>query len=429
MMIDVARWSLVSLALASACGPQIAADGTGAQDPTNGPQPGDTYDDPDSADEYGDDDCWECCDGDCVPPDECYVDDDCGDGYFCESNACVPRLPSPLTCAATPIVEEIPLFELDGLLNTVTFIEATPSPGRELLVATDKSVSLVASDGTTQQVIAAATSQVAVADLDGDGDEDIASVVLDYDHLALRVLLADGAAGWTPGPSVAEVGPYLELADLDGDGIVDLVTGKLNEVVSRRGIGDVTFGDEVTIFDGHNSGIEIVRPSGSSTHVDLVIAGEYTLSFQSGTVDFSMHPLMPDVAAFGSGIASGDFDGDGESDMSAIALGPSQGVHTWRSLASSSTALTSWSFGAKVETAAAGDLDADGLDDLVMGTFDGQLVVRHGTADGGADPLDCYVRVGLPSGGYLYGLGDFDGDARADIVVNAGWSVALARLQ
>lgn len=417
-----AAWNLaVSLALLAACGHEA--------DTSEDRPPGEV----DGDDEYGDDCIEDCCDGDCEPfdpepePDpECYEDADCAAGYVCEADACAPR--PVAACETQPTITEVPLLDTTEAL-ALGFVEASAAPGRELLVAIGDGIRLIASDGSDTLVALLVASQVAAADLDGDGDEDVAALVFDPEP-SLHVVLADGLGGWAVGPGTP-IGTFFGLGDFDGDGIVDVASGGSVRVTWRRGVGDGTFSEELAILEGSNQGVVAIAPSGDSANADVIVAAA-TVSYGAGASGLALQPLAPAVAGGPFGIASGDYDGDGATDVTVITASPgsSRLIQTWRGVASSTTALAPWALDALVSYASADDLDADGLDDVLLAASDGQLVMRHGTATGGDDPLGCVARAAVPSQYiYQFALGDFDGDGRADPIVATNSGIMRLRLQ
>jgi hypothetical protein len=446
--IDTSPWNLgLPLALLAACGPAIPVDE--GETATEGETENNTVPtsvgtvDPDEC--RTDEDCGGypdlCIDGQCIEgydycdtdgccedgccydgcwyPD-CYEDLDCGSGYVCEYNYCQP-IPLPEPCdGGRSIADGIPLFEGEGNITSLAFIEGNASAGRELLVGNQGGVTLVASDGTMVVVTASPSSDLAAADLDGDGDEDVVSIDTASPPM-LRTILADGAGAFVEGTSSESNGLRLALGDADGNGTVDAIIGGELGIVLRAGIGDGSFAPAIDLLAVPNAAF-IVMPPTVPPYADLLFHDGAQLWVGSGADGFSAVPLYPGTTlASGLALVRGDHDGDGVSEASVIdATSFAPVIRTWRVVAG---ALPSdWSPPGSPTLLATGDLDADGRDELALAAADGTVWVRFGepvAVDG--DGLGCYVSGMLGGGGaQRLVLDDFDGDGRADVVSAAG---------
>jgi hypothetical protein len=101
--------------------------------------------------------------------------------------------------------------------------------------------------------------RVALADVDDDGDLDLAVLASYYKSAGIQVFAGDGAGGFTPTGTYGSPGPLgyapteMAFADVNGDGIVDLLSrgGVVDENYSfgdfhvMAGAGDGTFGPSV----------------------------------------------------------------------------------------------------------------------------------------------------------------------------------------
>jgi hypothetical protein len=234
-------------------------------------------------------------------------------------------------------------------------------------------------------------SRVAFGDFDADGFLDLA----DGNG---RVFFGDGAGSWTPGPAFALRGGGMEGAaagDVDGDGFDDVA------------------------FSGHFSGFAQVFLSNGGNRT-FTEASNGLPNLTVGGVDGGHELLLVDVT------------GDGLLDLvwtrfyqPNVWAGDGQG---------------NWSPGAgfgphQFYGAAAGDVDGDGLPELVFGVFDlGSGLGSGGVqiyAHQGSNQWTQLATTGLPSTGSAMGLAllDFDRDGWLDVAVGyySGGGIELWR--
>jgi hypothetical protein len=164
-----------------------------------------------------------------VPEFDCF-DDECGDGQWCgSSHTACEAIPEITECALAPTHE---VLTLDGVVGS--FVD------------------------------------VLVADVDGDMDDDV--IVLDAAQ-TVTVVLQDG--GLVPQASQALPIPaeFVQLGDLDEDGIEDLVVASTLDVHWAPGLGDGTFGAFGELLGvGQAMGGLGVGPAGDDQLADDVVA-------------------------------------------------------------------------------------------------------------------------------------------------------------
>jgi FG-GAP-like repeat/Dockerin type I domain len=267
-------------------------------------------------------------------------------------------------------------FNHDGKLDLATADSATSAadPGSNKV-----SVLLGNGNGTFQAAVnypvGTLPSSVAAADLNGDGNLDLA--VVNHQDGNISILLGNGngtfqaAVNYAAGTNAIS----LVVADFNGDGKLDLAVGSL-------GAGNT---NQVSVLLGNGDG-----------------------TFQA--------PLNSTVPGGGiDGLAVGDFNGDGKPDLASanynssnvvIMLGNGDG--TFRPAPNAVSALGPVSV-------AAGDINGDGKADLIIGNyFTSQIAVQLGNGDGTFQPPN-YYKIGNNPAGIV--IADLNGDSKPDLAV------------
>ncbi len=222
------------------------------------------------------------------------------------------------------------------------------------------------------------TDAMALGDMDGDGDPDLAVMAGDDYDYSFRLYLNNGTAD--PFNSISDFGisasSYWEndiaMGDMDGDGDLDLVTadGASSRLYLNNGTAD---------------------PFNGVTAIDFA-PGLYTME----------------------GIALGDVDNDGDLDfMLAGALYVNNGsANPFDGVFGIDVALNS--------KPALGDVDGDGDLDLAIATtyYQPILYLNNGTANPFADAAGSYIGF---DGASAIALEDVDGDGDLDLMAGSGY--------
>jgi FG-GAP-like repeat/FG-GAP repeat len=307
------------------------------------------------------------------------------------------------------------------------------------------SVLLGNGDGTFQAAVKYAVgngpSAVTLADLNGDGVLDLA--VANAGSNKVSVLLGNGdgtfqaaksfAAGPSPPSSVAA-------GDFNGDGIVDLVvanslnsSGQGGSVAVLLGNGDGTFQEAVNYAAGVSANFVAVGDFNGDGKADLAVtnAGQQgngnnvSVLLGKGDGTFQAAPTFS-AGTLPSGVAVGDFNGDGISDLAVANLG-GFAVGTGQGSVSillgngdgSFRATAEYDLGRNCVSVAVADFNGDGISDLVVCNWGSNTVsVLLGNGDGTFQPAIAY-----PAGEYPLNasVADINGDGIPDlIVVNEG---------
>jgi len=279
------------------------------------------------------------------------------------------------------------------------------------VVVSSSQTSVFRGDGTgsftRETAIGSKSSAVAAGYLDADGHLDL--VTLDFDQRSLEVSLGDGRAAFSSsGPFfVARQGqPHdLALADLDGDGVLDLGVISLGDytltVLHGNGGGRFTYFDAYDTFgsepwnlifaDWNADGI-LDAATGNDT------SGNVSVLLGSGNGAFGTARLYATEFGTSSPVAA-DYDRDGNLDLAA--LHPNQAmdatlVSVFRGAGDGTFSETkrfrvgNFRPGVALRqsfTAAAGDVNEDGREDLVVANASaGEVAILLGTPFGHCAP-------------------------------------------
>jgi hypothetical protein len=255
------------------------------------------------------------------------------------------------------------------------------------------------------------------ADFNGDGHVDLAIADEGTNQVGVYLGRGDGTFGpATNYPTGAEPNS-LNVGDLNGDGLPDLVTGNTNaasvSVLINNGSG---FNAAVGYSVGSEPrGVAIADFNGDGA-ADLAVAnsGTNTISVLLNTGAGHLGAVTNFVAAAGSfSVVARDFDGDGHMDFAAAS---NSTVTLWYGTGSGSFSRTTQllmpvAYVTAPDSFTSFDVDGDGRPDLVS-----TEAVRLNTGAGGfADP----ITLPIVSEPISLTTGDFNGDGRPDFAINS----------
>lgn len=234
------------------------------------------------------------------------------------------------------------------------------------------SLSIGNGDGTFRAATAVANSggpfSVAAGDVNGDGKVDL---VVGYDLSSLQVLVGDGQGGFSQGALTSLSGgsgnfTAIKLADVNGDGRSDIIAQ------------DGTF---AAVLQSDSSG---------------TLTQRFGATFANGIGD----------------IATGDFNGDGRV---ALAITPASGStgRIYSGFGGFSLAQTSTFASSASATIRAGDINHDGVDDLVQsGAGSVSALINNGVGS--------FTSSNIASGTSLSALVDINSDGILDVATSNG---------
>ena len=265
---------------------------------------------------------------------------------------------------------------------------------------------------------------VVVRDLNGDGILDLATPL--YGDHSVSVLLGNGNGFFTELPAYA-VGfnpVSLMSGDFNGDHRVDLISVNYSSgsLSFLAGQGDGTFAPQVEqVLHGYVIGGAVADFDGDGK-LDVVIA-RYTSNavsvlYGNGDGSFGREQIYP-VGNFPYFIATADLNGDGRPDF-VVVNNESDTLSVLLNTAGHSfvAAPDHQLNGLRTAVVSVGDLNRDGIQDLVVPVFTGngtpaelQLLIGKGNGT-------FQLRNSYPLPNYCIGVdvGDFNGDGRLDVI-------------
>lgn len=293
----------------------------------------------------------------------------------------------------------------DEIESAVTGVDATSS----------SFVDLARSSLVAGQALPTSTLDVELADLDGDGDLDLA--LAGWQSEGVRLLENDGGTFVERHHWQQDGTNYVvEVEDLDGDGDLDVYFPSAGpSVYFNEGAWSFTAGSQ--FINGDYAELGDVDGDGDLDAVSGAGGVGFYVLKNDGAGTFSAGSVLD--ADFTQAVDLGDLDGDGDLDLIRIAfVGSTAGRRVERWLNDGTGA-----YGSYVElvtadslaTAELGDLDGDGDLDLVLSSNDATTpgvlrLINDGTATFSALP-----RI-TDAAGWCASLGDYDGDGDLDII-------------
>lgn len=264
-------------------------------------------------------------------------------------------------------------------------------------------------------------SSVTLADFNEDGHLDAAvGIMLGDDNVTVLFGSASGSflSGYAiPGPAWPEA---ILSADINDDGHADILVASAgsSSLSVLLGRGDGTFEPRRdTRVAGAPYGLT-VGDWNRDGRLDVAVAGAFysTVSILLGHGDGTFRePTSLDAGRAPFDLVTGDWDRDGSLDLAAVDYNGSLLIYRGDG-AGGFTRTAEFDGFSAAQSVTVGDLNGDGIDDLVVGDVLGQAAqVFHGDGEGGFVEAE---KIALPGGAYQCAIGDVDGDAVPDLAMS-----------
>ncbi|WP_324678981.1 FG-GAP-like repeat-containing protein [Hymenobacter sp. GOD-10R] len=289
--------------------------------------------------------------------------------------------------------------------------------------------------GNEEVAVGPYARSVAFGDVDGDGDLDLVTANGTSDA-AVSIRLNNGSGTFSGSQNIAlnrEMND-VALGDVDGDGDLDIVVaGPVGIVIMIRNLGGGTFtGISSFLFTTSDIYSLVLGDVDSDGDLDFiangyttgrtVTPGQVRIGFNDGTGTFV--PAAPIlVGLFSQDVSAGDLDGDGDLDL-AVA---NRGSNTVSFLLNNGTgAFTSGGEIGLVDanSVSLNDVDGDGDLDLLAGSLSTpyQVSVR---LNNGAGSFSGSQQISVGNSSARLELGDLDGDGDLDLLAAGGNTVSV----
>ena len=276
-----------------------------------------------------------------------------------------------------------------------------------------------------------------LGDLNGDGILDLVTAGYSGANDWVSVQLGSGggtfgaAASYSTGAGLTR---DVSLGDINGDGILDLVTTGTSagsgRTIARLGRGDGSFGTAISYAESGAPRTVSLGDLDGDGRLDLVTASGALATIRLGQGDGSFGAAQTvSVGNAGTQAVSltlGDLNGDGMLDLAVGAYSGSNSGQVSLLLGSGAgsfgtATIYSGGTGTSFDDIKLGDLNGDGVLDVIaagdyQGSYDGQAVVWLGKGDGSLNTGQMYLMQGTNVVGVSLDIGDLNGDGFLDLV-------------
>ena len=297
-----------------------------------------------------------------------------------------------------------------------------------------------------QDVFDSIPSQLAIADIDGDGKPDL--VLVNSLTNSVSIFLNTSTAGFSTFAPPVDIptgpGPYaVAIGDLDGDGKPDVVVtnygggaGNTATILRNKSTAHiVSFSPQANITTGTGPQGVVIGDLDGDGKPDVAVANSNSNNVMvfhntspGGTITFAA-PVNLTAANNPGSLCIGDIDGDGKPDLAVTNLN-SNNISVFRNTFPSPGTVSFsvgvfFTAGGQPSSVSIGDLDNDGKPDLAVANLAGNSVTlfRNTASLGVINPSSLFNNGTISTGTQpnSVSIGDIDGDGKPDLVVaNSG---------
>ena len=258
-----------------------------------------------------------------------------------------------------------------------------------------------------------------LADLDGDGDLDLA---VGNDMALGQILLNDGAGNFKLKGAFGKAASVrsLTVADIDSDGDNDILAtcrGMQNQIYLNAG--DASFTTGPTYGTRNDSTIDVaVADINQDGHNDLILANRdqqpSVILLNDGKLGFDKQLPFGSAKGRSRAVAVGDLNGDGKLDWAVGNIGQPNMVYLGDGQGGVSKSIAFGAANSRTYSLALADIDSDGSLDIVAGNAGQPNAVFFNE-----EKASRFRKESFGAANATYGLcaGDINGDGRVDVAV------------